>query len=66
MRNTFVPQLGHVPSVAGRPFFSLTSLAPLIVLFALHLKQYASMWLLDLPLVYLDHTLDLVTCQYQV
>ena len=51
MRNTFVPQLGHVPSVAGRPFFSLTSLAPLIVLFALHLKQYASMWLLDLPLV---------------
>jgi len=51
MRNTFVPQFGHVPSVAGRPFLSFTSLAPLIVRFALHLKQYASMWLLDLPLV---------------
>ena len=66
MRNTFVPHSGHLPSVAGRPFFSFTSLAPLMVRFALHLKQYASMWLLNLPLVSVDHTFEVEACQYQI
>jgi hypothetical protein len=41
IRNTLVPQVGHVPLTAGRPFFSFTSLGSLISLFALHFTQYA-------------------------
>ena len=42
MRNTFVPQTGQLPWVAGRPFLSVVGCGLLISLFALHLKQYAS------------------------
>lgn len=42
MRKTFVPHFGHVPCVAGRPFFNVVDFALLISRFALHLKQYAS------------------------
>jgi hypothetical protein len=35
----FVPQSGHVPCVAGRPFFMVMSLASLISFLALHLTQ---------------------------
>ena len=41
IRNTLVPQVGHVPLTAGRPFFSFTSLGSLISVFALHFTQYA-------------------------
>jgi len=41
IRNTFVPQVGHVPFTAGRPFFSLVSLGSLMSLFSLHFTQYA-------------------------
>ena len=42
MRNTLVPQAGHFPWVAGRPFLSVTAWGLLISRLALHLKQYAS------------------------
>jgi hypothetical protein len=38
--NIFVPQTEHVPVVAGRPFFMVICLSPLISLFALHFTQY--------------------------
>lgn len=37
-----VPQLGHLPFMAERPFFILTSFASFISFFALHFTQYAS------------------------
>ncbi len=40
MRNILVPQVGHVPCVAGRPFFNVTCWAFEISLFALHFTQY--------------------------
>jgi len=40
MRNILVPQVGHVPWVAGRPFFKVTCWAFEISLFALHFTQY--------------------------
>ena len=52
MRNTFVPQTGHVPCVAGLPFFRVTLVAFWIFRFALHLKQYASAMKRNLPLEY--------------
>lgn len=56
MRKTFVPQVGQVPWVAGRPFFSVVGCGLLISLFALHLKQYASVAKLHLLLKsYLEH-----------
>ena len=42
MRNIFVPQTGQLPCVAGLPFFIVTFFSSFIVLFALHLTQYAS------------------------
>ena len=42
IRKIFVPQTGHVPLVAGLPFFRVTCSGPLISLFVLHLRQYAS------------------------
>ena len=42
MRNTLVPQVGHLPRVAGRPFLRVTCCGSLISLLDLHLKQYAS------------------------
>ena len=41
MRNTLVPQVGHSPWVAGRPFFITIDLGFLISLFARHFMQYA-------------------------
>jgi len=41
IRNTFVPQVGHVPLTAGRPFFNVVSWGSLISLFSLHFTQYA-------------------------
>jgi hypothetical protein len=41
IRNTLVPQVGHVPFTAGRPFFNVVSLGSLTSLFALHFTQYA-------------------------
>jgi hypothetical protein len=38
----FVPHVGQVPSVAGRPFFMVIDFAPLISFFARHLTQYPS------------------------
>jgi|GEM_PF-2741230 len=40
--NIFVPQTGHLPSVAGRPFFIVIWTASLISRFVLHFTQYAS------------------------
>jgi hypothetical protein len=37
-----VPQVGHLPSTAGRPFFIVIWTASLISRLALHLTQYAS------------------------
>lgn len=42
IRNSFVPQSGHTPCMAGRPFFMVTSCALAISFFALHFTQYAS------------------------
>ena len=42
IRNSFVPETGQMPWVAGRPFLSVTACGFLISLFVLHLKQYAS------------------------
>jgi hypothetical protein len=39
--NTLVEQLGHVPLVAGFPFFSLIFCGFFISTFFLHLTQYA-------------------------
>jgi hypothetical protein len=43
-----VPQAGHTPLGAGRPFFILTSTAFAISRFALHFTQQASAILLPL------------------
>ena len=40
--NIFVPQTGHLPSVAGRPFFIVIWTASLISRLVLHFTQYAS------------------------
>jgi hypothetical protein len=40
--NILVLQLGHVPEVAGLPFFNVTGVGFFISFFALHLTQYAS------------------------
>jgi hypothetical protein len=37
--NILVPHSGHVPSVAGRPFFMVMGLAPLIWRWVLHFMQ---------------------------
>jgi len=37
-----VPQVGHFPLIALRPFFVVTSIASVISFFALHLTQYPS------------------------
>ena len=37
-----VPQVGHLPLIALRPFFVVTSIASVISFFALHLTQYPS------------------------
>jgi len=37
-----VPQVGHLPLMAFRPFFVVTSIASVISFFALHLTQYPS------------------------
>jgi hypothetical protein len=39
MRYILVPQLGQVPIVAGRPFFSFVGVGLRISLFARHLRQ---------------------------
>jgi hypothetical protein len=41
MRKTFVPHVGQEPCIAGRPFFNVICLAPLISTFFLHFMQYA-------------------------
>lgn len=40
--NILVPQTEQMPWVAGLPFFMVTFFSSFIVLFALHLTQYAS------------------------
>lgn len=42
IRKSLVPQTGQVPSIAGRPFFIVTSFGSLISRFSRHLTQYAS------------------------
>ena len=37
--NIFVPQVGHVPWVAGRPFFMVIDWVPCISLFVRHFTQ---------------------------
>ena len=37
-----VPQVGHLPLMALRPFFMVSSTASMISFFALHLTQYPS------------------------
>ena len=54
MRNNFVPQSGHTPWMAGRPFFIVTSCALAISFFALHFTQYASATVLASPPVRLS------------
>ncbi len=39
--NILVPQVGHIPCVAGLPFFMVIDLASFISFLALHLRQYA-------------------------
>jgi len=39
--NIFVPHTGHLPSVAGRPFFMVICVASFISRLVLHLTQYA-------------------------
>ena len=41
MRNTFVPQVGQEPCIAGRPFFRVICLTSLISTFFRHFIQYA-------------------------
>jgi hypothetical protein len=48
--NITVPQVGHLPLMALRPFFIVSSTASMISFFALHLTQYPSgikIWLPD-------------------
>lgn len=45
MRIIVVPHTGHVPFVAGLPFFKVTGFGSFISRFALHFTQYASMTL---------------------
>ena len=40
--NITVPQVGHLPLMALRPFFMVSSTASMISFFALHLTQYPS------------------------
>lgn len=40
--NSVVPHTGHVPFVAGLPFFMVTCVGLFIVTFFLHFTQYAS------------------------
>jgi hypothetical protein len=40
--NITVPQVGHLPLMALRPFFMVSSTAPTISFLALHLTQYPS------------------------
>jgi hypothetical protein len=42
IRKIAVPQTGHTPFVAGRPFFIVTSCGSLISRLARHFTQYAS------------------------
>ncbi len=42
MRYILVPQAGHVPLVAGFPFFIVTAVGFCISFFVRHLRQYAS------------------------
>ncbi len=53
MRYILVPQMGHVPCVAGLPFFMVTWRVLLISRIARHLRQYACIWfhLLSWPLL---------------
>ncbi len=37
--NIEIPQVGHVPFVAGFPFFIVTACVPVISLLSLHLTQ---------------------------
>jgi hypothetical protein len=39
-----VPQSGHVPSLAGLPFFIVTAFGSFISFFALHFMQYPSIY----------------------
>jgi len=39
IRNMFVLHVGHIPFVAGLPFFRVTADVPFISLFALHFTQ---------------------------
>ncbi len=41
IRMIVVPHTGHLPLVAGFPFFSVTAAASFISRFALHFTQYA-------------------------
>ncbi len=50
--NMTVPQVGHLPLMALRPFFIVSSTASTISFFALHLTQYPSgieNWLPEAP-----------------
>ena len=52
--NTLVPQVEHVPEVAGLPFFMVMAVGFKISFFALHLTQYASIVLIPLSWFGLD------------
>ena len=43
--NILVPHTGHIPWVAGLPFFMVMLLASFISLLARHFTQYACIWL---------------------
>ncbi len=62
MRNTLVPQDGHSPCVAGRPFFIVIDLAFFISTFFRHFTQYACIFTSSLVSVQLKIT----HCQAQV
>ncbi len=47
IRMIVVPHTGHLPFVAGLPFFRVTGLASFISRFALHFTQYA--WTMETP-----------------
>jgi hypothetical protein len=61
--NILVPQVGHTPWVAGRPFFIVISLGSFISLFALHFTQYASIVFLLKFILIVDPFVPLQTLQ---
>ena len=50
-----VPHVGHLPLIALRPFFMVSSTASMISFFALHLTQYPSGIEVLLPVCFMRH-----------